>query len=181
MIKLPKFLQKPKRKIELKEIYTDTYKNKYYEYKDLRQLPGCRLRVSQLAIVEAELSLTAEKGSMLVDKWIEFANKNDFVQAGAIAVELKRRFVALAEEETLLKLASCYFVMNDEDESLYNASDQVKKFDAWSMDDKARDFFLSAAIKITEFYGNTSIGDILTYLKKNQPDMEKAQKFLEKF
>ena len=176
MIKLPKFLTKtPKRKIELKEIYTDAYKNKYYEYKDPRTLPGCRLRVSQMAIVEAEVCITAEKGSMLVDKWIEFANKNDFVQAGAVAVELKRRFVALAEEETLLKLASCYFVMNDEQ------SDQVKKFDAWSMDEKARDFFLSCAIKITEFYGNTSTGDILTYLRKEQPDMEKAQKFLEKF
>ena len=165
----------------MKEIYTDKYGNKYYEYKDPRQMPGPRLRVAEIAAVEADLSITAEKGTELVEASIEFANKGDFVQCSAILVELYRRFKSLAEEETLLRLASAYYTMNDEDESHYISSEQQAKFDAWDMDPEAKNFFLSASMGLTGFFGNTSTEDILTYLKSEQPKLEKAATFLKKF
>ena len=175
------FRPKQERKVEMNKIYTDRYGNKFYEYKDPRQLPGPRLRVAEIAAVEADLSITAEKGCELIEAWVEFANKGDFTQASAIAVELYRRFKALAEEETLLRLASAYFVMNDEDEGHYIGREQRDKFDAWDMDPDSKDFFLSAAMKLTGFYGNTSTEDILKYLKEEQPRFEKAATFLKKF
>ena len=174
------------RKVELNHIYTDRYGNKFFEYKDPRQMPGPRLRVAEIAAVEADLGITAEKGSELVrgaitefERWSK--TQEGFANGLAILVELERRFVSLAEEETLLRLASAYFVMNDEDEGHYISSQQQKKFDAWDMDPESRSFFLSAAMKLTGFFGNTSTEDILTYLKKEQPKFDKAATFLKRF
>jgi len=146
-----------------------------------------RLRIAEIAGIEAELCLSSEDGSKLVDEvingiemWAKSPKSTGLSESLAILVELKRRFEALAEEETFLKLATVYFMMNDEDPNKYSSIDQQKKKDAWEVDREAKDFFLCRAAEVTRFYGTTSDKDILMYLRKNQPELKKAARFLEK-
>lgn len=147
-------------------------------------MPGPRLRVAEVAAVEADLSISATEGAKLLDMvlekfetWTKSPKSKGFSEALAILIELRRRFEALAEEKTLQKLATCYYVMDDEDEVHYIQSQQQKKLDAWDADDDAKSFFLCRAAELTGFYGNTSEKDILTYLKREQPKLEKAAKY----
>ena len=124
---------------------------------------------------------------MLVDKvitdietWAKSPKSTGLANALSVLVELKRRFESLAEEETLLKLATVYFVMNKEDPYHYNTLEQQAKKDAWNIDGEAKDFFLCRAAEITNFYGTTSDKDILMYLKQNQPELKEAARFLKK-
>jgi len=150
-------------------------------------MPGPRLRVAELAAVEADLSINAKDGTELIDKAIEYFETatrskkfEGFSHGLAILVELQKRFKALAEERTLLKLATVYFTIDGEDPATYLSSWQEKKMEAWELDPQCKDFFLCRGAEITRFYGDTSDRDILTYLKKEQPNLEKATDFLSK-
>lgn len=179
------FKKEKKSKIELKQVYKDKSSHVFYEFADPRQMPGVRLRVAEIATIEAELGISAEKGIELLDLAVEklagwSQDKKGFGEGLAIIVELKRRFVALLEEQTLLKLATVYFTMDNEDESKYLRSEQQHKMDAWDSDSEAKDFFLCASARLTGFFGDFSSEDILKYLKENQPELEKAEQFLQK-
>ena len=149
-------------------------------------MPGPRLRAAELAMKEAELSITAEDGAKMIDLAIEkfetatrskkFSGFGDGLN---ILVELKRRFAALIEERTMLKVAMIYFTIDDEDPNFFLGSYQEKKRDAWDADPQCKDFFLCRGAEITQFYGDTSDRDILTYLKEQQPQLEKATEFLQ--
>jgi len=150
-------------------------------------MPAHRLRIAEVAGVEAEMCISSEEGIRLTDGiindiegWIKSPKSTGFGDGMAKLVELRRRFELLAEEDTLLKLASVYFVMNDEDPQHYLPSEQQKKYNAWDIDREAKDFFLCRGAEITRFFGTTSDKDILMYLRKHQPELTKAARFLEK-
>ncbi len=168
-------------------MYKDKSGNIYYKFRDPREMPAPRLRNAEIAAIEADLCITAKDGSMLIDTaiekfeiWAKSPKSTGLADALSILVELKRRFESLAEEETLQKLATVYFVMNNEDPHHYIQSQQQAKLDAWDIDREAKDFFLCRAAEITNFYGTTSDKDILMYLKTNQPELKKAVHFLKK-
>jgi len=150
-------------------------------------MPGARIRVAELATIEADLSISATEGIKLLDlamekfdTWTKSPKSKGFGEALAILVELQRRFKATMEEKTLQKLATCYYVMDDEDEVHYIQSQQQKKLDAWDADEDAKSFFLCRAAELTELYGNTSDKDILMCLKKEQPELEKVARYFSK-
>lgn len=177
--------QKQKPKIELKQVYKDKNNHIYYEYADPRAMPGVRLRIAEIATVEEELGISADIGIELLDLAMEklagwSQDAKGFGEGLAILVELKRRFVALVEEKTLLKLATIYFTMDNEDETKYINSEQLKKIDAWDADPEAKDFFLCTSAKLTNRFGDFSPEDILKYLKENQPELEKVEQYLQK-
>ena len=195
-MKRPKWLKnllagspaQPKEKAaDLKRIYKDKAGNIYYKFRDDRQLSAHRTRVGEITAIEAEMCISSEEGIKLtngiitdLENWTKSQKSTGFGDAMAKLVELRRRFELLAEEDTLLKLASVYFMMNDEDPQHYLPSEQQKKHDAWDIDSEAKDFFLCRAAEVTRFYGTTSDKDILMYLKKNQPELKKAAQFLKK-
>jgi len=171
----------------LTRIRKDKAGNIYNRFKDVREIPAHRLRLAEMAAIEADLGITAKDGCLLIDTaiekfetWSKSPKSTGLADALSILVELKRRFVSLAEEETLLKLATIYFTMNKEDPFVYNEIDQQAKKNAWNMDQETKDFFLCRGAEITNFFGTTSDKDILTYLKQNQPELKKAAHFLEK-
>jgi hypothetical protein len=116
----------------------------------------------------------------MLDNQMKYFNEHDYAHAINISVELYRRFAALAEEETLLRLAAIYVVMNDEPEDRYLQSWFDKKREAWNDDAEAKDFFLTLAANVTGFYTNTSPESILKYLEENQKELLKALKYLGK-
>lgn len=150
-------------------------------------MPGVRLRNAEIAAVEADVGISAKEGEKLVDQaldhlesWSKSTKSKGLAESLSIMVELKRRFTSLVEEETLEKLATIYYTMDDEKPDEYLPSDQERKKAAWNLDRKAKDFFLCKAAEITGFFGNTSDKDILLYLRENQPELTKAVRFLEK-
>lgn len=176
-----KLLKKPKSpKIDprLELLHTDKHGVKYFKFKDPRQLPGPRLRAAELAAVEAELCLTSQEGSRLLEMQMEYMNKGDFVKASSITVELYNRFKSLAEEETLLKLASVYVLLEGEPPDEYMQSWFNKKIELWNDDQEAKGFFLGMAIKLTEIYGDTSPETILQYLKEHREELEKSKRYI---
>lgn len=162
----------------LELIHTDKHGNKYYKFKDPRQLPGARLRAAEMAAIEAELCITSQEGSRLLEIQMDYMNKGDFVHASSITVELYNRFKSLAEEETLLKLASVYVVMEGEPVDEYMQSWFERKLKAWADDEQAKGFFLGLAIQITEAYGDTSPQHILEYLKNHREELEKSKRYI---
>lgn len=165
--------------------YKDENGHVYYRFKDVRQLPGPRLRVAEAAATEADLSINSQDAIKLIDlamekfeEWSKSRQSKGLGDALAILVELKRRFVALAEEKTLLKLATVYFTMDDEDPLHYISREQERKLDAWECDLACKDFFLCRGAETTQFYSDTSDKDILMYLKAEQPNLEKVTDFL---
>ena len=183
---LRKSQEDPKRSL-LVRTYKDQNGHVYYRFKDPREMPGQRLRVAEVAAVEADLSINAKDAIELIDltmekfeSWSKAPKTKGLAEALHILVELKRRFVALAEEKTLLKLATCYFTMDNEDPEHYIQSQQNRKIDAWDADQDAKSFFLCRGAEITQFYSDTSDRDILMYLKKEQPNLEKVTDFLSK-
>jgi len=150
-------------------------------------MPAARIRIGEITAIGADLGLSPEDGVKLTetalghfDNWAKSPKSTGFADGLSIIVELNHRFKSLAEEETLLKLATVYFTMNDENPKKYNALEQQAKIDAWDIDREAKDFFLCRAVEITEFFGTTSDKDILMYLKQNQPGLKKAAHFLKK-
>lgn len=150
-------------------------------------MPPHRFRLAEIALIEVDCCISAKSGAELVDaainkfeEWSKSPKSTGLADALSIMVELKRRFVSLVEEETLQKLATIYFTMNDEDPEHYIESEQQAKINAWDIDRTAKDFFLCRAAEITGFFGDTSDKDILMYLRKNQPELKKAALFLKK-
>lgn len=171
----------------LKRIYKDKNGNLYYGWRDVRQLPGHRLRNAETAAVEADLSISAQRGMEIIDAAIghfdEFAKSSKsqgFSKGLNLIMELRYLFAALLEEKTMLTLATVYYTMNDEDTEHYVQSEQQKKMDAWDKDEDAKDFFLCRAAEITGFFSGVSDKDILMCLKKEQPNLEKVARFFEK-
>jgi hypothetical protein len=169
--------KKPKRQIRLEKVF-EKNGNTFYKYVDPLELPGPRLRAAEIAAVEADLSINSKDGIALLDKVFAEMNKGSFVQASAILVELYRRFKALAEEETFLKLATVYFVMNDEDETKYNLDEQELKIKVLKADEELKSFFLSAAAEHTKNYSKVSQETIMKYLEENQEELQKIEKYL---
>ena len=187
LVRLRNLLRRKDRTETRKRIYKDKSGNIYYKFRDDKQIPAARLRVGEIAGVEAELCISSKDGVMLTDgilkdleEWTKSPKSRGLADAMAKLVELRRRFESLAEEETLKKLATVYFTMNDEDPEHYIESQQQKKLDAWDIDSNAKDFFLCRAAEVTKFFGDTSDKDILMYLKQNQPSLAKAAQFLKK-
>ena len=150
-------------------------------------MPAPRLRLAELALKAVEVGLSAEMGVDMTrkaldhfDQWAKSPKSTGFADGLAIIVELNHLFALLANEDTLQKLASVYFVMNNEDPFHYVESQQQAKLDAWDIDREAKDFFLCRAAEITRFFGTTSDKDILMYLRQNQPELKKAAHFLKK-
>ena len=141
LIQLKNLLRRKEKPADLlKRIYKDKNGNDYYGFRDYRELPAQRVRLSEIGHIEADLCITAKDGSMLIsaaidkfEAWAKSPKSTGLSDALAIMVELKRRFESLAEEETLQKLASVYFVMNNEDPYHYVSSQQQAKLDAWDL------------------------------------------------
>ena len=70
-------------------------------------MPAPRLRNAEIAAIEADVCISAENGSKLVDTaiekfeaWAKSPKSTGLADALSILVELKRRFVSLAEFST---------------------------------------------------------------------------------
>lgn len=167
------------RKIEVEEVYTDKFGNKWYSYVNPLSIPAKRAIAAEVATRFAEMNITKASFKVLVDEMKKKANEGNIVELFQLLAEIEFRLEFLGEEETLKQLACCYFLINDEDEADYSDVYNSKKLEVWREDDEAKYFFIQGAFILTQGYSSLSEIDIQEYLIQNAPNADRLNQILQ--
>jgi hypothetical protein len=160
---------RPRKNLQL--VYTDKKFNRWYIFRDFTMIHYTRLIAAETALRHTEFNLTKEQLLKLLHMMKAFGDAGQIVNMFGIIAELEQRIEYAAEEETLLQLACCYTVFNDEPD-LYDPSWQKTKLAVLKKDINAKNFFLQLAWQSTKKYSNMSDLDILEYLKTTNDRLE---------
>lgn len=171
--------QEKERQIELKQVYTDKFGNQWFEYVNPMQLPAKRAIAAEVATRFAEMNLTKESMQNVFAEMKKNANSGDIISLFSLLNELEFRLNFIGEEQTLLELAACYFVMGGEDETDFTDIDKNKKMSVLKADSDAKAFFLKGAFGYTMKYSSMSEVDILDYLIANAPNEERLSQIMQ--
>ena len=171
--------KKPIPKIALRHVYTDKFKNDWFEYSNPMQIPAKRAIAAEVATRFAEMNLTRSQLFALIQEMKKKANSGNIVELFQILGEIEFRMNFIGEEKTLLDLATCYYVIDGEDETDYSDIFREKKLQILADDSEAKGFFLENAFRHTVNYGNSSATAIRDYLKANEPNADKLNRILQ--
>ena len=169
---------KEQRTLEVREIYKDSFGNRWFEYVNPLQLPAKRAIAAEVATRFAEMNITKENLRTLMAEMKKRANEGNIVEVFQLLAEIEFRLEFLGEEETLLELACCYFLLNDEDEMNFSEVHKAKKREILLKDGAAKDFFIQGAYLYTIQYSGLSEIDILDYLNQNAPNAQRLQNYM---
>lgn len=161
------------RKIAVKEIYKDKLGNTWYEYVNPLTIPAKRAIAAEVATRFADMNLTKENFITLMNEMKKKANEGNIVDLFNILGEIEFRLNFIGEEQTLMELACCYYLIGDEDETDFSDIHKQRKLDILKEDTEAKDFFIQGAFIRTIKYSDMSETDILDYLIQNAPNAEK--------
>jgi hypothetical protein len=157
-------------KIPMIEIYADKFGNKWYQYENNLSIPAKRAIAAEIATRFADMNLTKETLSQLINEMKKKANDGNIVDLFHLLAEIEFRLDFVGEERTLLDLAVCYFVIDGEDENDFSEVWRKKKLDILLEDSDAKGFFLDKAFQFTIKYSNMSEIAIQEYLRVNDPN-----------
>lgn len=165
-------------KLVLNHVFTDKEGRKWYQFDNALTMPAKRAIAAEVATRMQEMNLTKEKllGMMKVMK--EQANSGNIVELFHTLNEIEFRLNFIAEEETLIELAACYFVMDGEDESDFSEVYRKKKIEYIKKDPEAFNFFVQRAFEYTTIYSEISDTDIHEFLKLNAHNARRISEFL---
>lgn len=167
----------PVSKYETRKIYEDASGRSWFEYTDKMNIPATRSLAAEVATRFADMNITKDKLKGLILKMKENANEGNVVSLFSILQEIEFRLDFVGEEETLIEIASIYFLLEDEPEQL-SASFQERKKQIFKEDPDCRAFFLSRVFQLITNYSQLSEVDFLKYLKANQEAAERILRFL---
>ena len=173
--------QQPKQqqsRIPLKKIYTDNDGVNWYEFENMLTIPAKRAIAAEIATRFAEMNLTKSQLTRLFAEMKKKANDGNIVELFHLMGEIEFRLNYIGEEQTLLELAACYFVIDGEDETGFDEGHRQMKLDKFKNDSDCHDFFLQRAFTYTINYSNSSGTDIIEFLKKMEPESEKLNQIL---
>lgn len=171
------FKAKRKRTIPVTEIYRAAG-HVFYKFENSLEIPAQRAIAAEVAIRQAAMNMTPEILNQSIDKCIDYANKGQIVNLFAILKEMKDRCTMIAERETLMQLATVYFLMDDEDESKYIRSEQQRKIDLFKENSELADFFLQKSWEYITNSTENSQQDMLTYLKETQAKVKRLSELI---
>jgi hypothetical protein len=138
----------------------------YYTYQDAIDLPPVRGVAAEKASRFTDAHMNEDYLKMSNKKMIESFNKKDMATLGALIKEQEFRLTFLTEMDTLLDMASIYFYTRNENPIQINDDLRRKKIADWKRNDEALNFFLKAAIALTQKYGSNSEENILQSLRE---------------
>lgn len=166
------------RKIPMTKIYTDKHGVSWFEYDNPLMIPAKRAIAAEVATRFADMNLTRHQLIKLIQEMKRNANEGKIVDLFHLLAEVEFRINYLGEEETLMELALCYFVIDGEDETSLDEIHKKRKRDLLKSDDEALGFFLDRAWRLTTKYSDSSEVAIVDYLKMNQVNTEKLNQYL---
>lgn len=166
--------------IPLNHVYTANDGTKWFEYKNPLTIPARRAISAEVATRFAEMNMNKQHLETLIDGMKKHANNGNIVELFNILAEMEFRLEYIGEEKTLLELASCYFVIDGENENDFNDVWKLRKMEMFENDGQLKDFFLHRAFVLTTKYSELSETDIHDYLKMNGPANERFKRVLHK-
>lgn len=164
--------------VPLREVYIDKDGRKWYEFENPLMIPAKRAIAAEVATKMQEMNLTKDVLLQLMAKMKEHANKGQIVDLFAILNEIEFRLNFIAEEETLINLAACYFVVEGEDETEFSEVEKNNKVNYIKSNSEAFNFFVQRAFEYTTKYSQLSDIDIQEYLNLNAQNAERIQQYL---
>ena len=164
--------------VPLREVYVDKDGRKWYEFENPLMIPAKRAIAAEIATKMQDMNLTKDVLLGLMAKMKEHANKGQIVELFGILNEIEFRLNFIAEEETLINLAACYFVIDGEDETEFNEIEKKRKVDYIKSNSEAFNFFVQRAFEYTTKYSQVSEVDIQEYLNLNAQNAERIQQYL---
>ncbi len=165
-------------KIPLKHVFTDSEGFKWYEFMNPLTMSAKRAIAAEVATRFSEMNLTKDQMLILIESMKRNANNGNIVELFNILAELEFRLNYIGEQETLIELATCYFVIQGEDESEFSEIWKQKKKDKLTSDPKLQDFFLQKAFMFTIKSSEISVQDIQDFLKTTLPAKERFNRLL---
>jgi hypothetical protein len=165
-------------KIPLTPIFQDALGRNWYEFQNAMTIPAKRAIAAEVATKMQEMNITKETLLQLMAKMKEHANQGKIVELFAILNEIEFRLNFIGEEETLINLAACYFVIEGEDETDFSEVDKVKKVNYIKENKEAFNFFVQRAFEYTTNYSQMSEIDIQEFLLQNAQNAERLKKHL---
>ena len=157
----------------LKLVYTDVFNNKWYAPEELSDYPFIRLNQIQTYSRYTELKLDNSRLVKIADTCMEALKEGRNQDAMILINEIKVAEQLFCEKNTLLKLASAMFLLNDERANSLNEQIEAQKIDIMRNDADAMAFFLPVAYQTLQGYKSNSDLQVVEYLQKTLPIIER--------
>lgn len=165
-------------KIPLKKVFTGPDGVDFHEYTNPLTMPAKRAIAAEVATRFAEMNMTKSQLTILIDAMKKAGNAGNITELFHLLMEMEFRLEYIGEENTMIELAACYFVMDGEDESDFSDVFKAKKIDYIKKFPEASDFFIQRAFELTTKFSEISAQDLVAYLKANGPANERFQQIL---
>ena len=165
-------------KIPLNHVFTDSDGVKWFEFTNPLTMSAKRAIAAEVATRFAEMNLTKDQLKILIENMKSKANAGNIVELFNILAELEFRLDYVGEMQTMIELATCYFVMDGEDESEFSEIWKQRKQDKFKSDQNLQDFFLRKAFELTIKSSEISAQDIHDYLKTAIPANDRFNRLL---
>jgi hypothetical protein len=159
--------------VVLKLVYTDVFKNKWYAPEELSDYPFIRLNQIQTYSRYTELKLDNARLIKIADVCMEALKEGRNQDVMILINEIKVAEQLFCEKNTLLKLASAMFLLNNERANSLNEQIEAQKIEIMRNDADAMAFFLPIAYQTLQGYKNNSELQVVEYLQKTLPIIER--------
>ena len=153
---------------KLECIYTDSFGNNWYGYKNVLDMAPLRGIRAEVASRMARLCLTDEMFDKYVAQIKSACNHGDLVRVAGLVDRMSERRLRPAEIETIKSLADAYFLLEGENPKETSEYWFDKKKEIWSKDQACMSFFFHEAFKQIRNAGQLSQSDLLNYLLTQQ-------------
>jgi hypothetical protein len=165
-------------KIPLNHIYTDADGVKWFEFANPLTMSAKRAIAAEIATRFAEMNLNKDQLKTLIESMKRNANSGNIVELFNLLAELEFRLEYVGEMQTMIELATSYFVIDGEDESEFSEIWKQKKNEKFKNDQQLQDFFFQKAFELTIKSSELSAQDIHDYLKKAIPANDRFNRLL---
>jgi hypothetical protein len=152
-------------RIPLNHVFTDSDGVKWFEFANPLTMSAKRAISAEVATRFAEMNMNKDQLTILIEAMKRHANSGNIVELFNVLAEMEFRLDYIGEESTMIELATCYFVIDGEDESEFSEVWKRKKAEKMKNDPKTFDFFLQKAFEHTIKFSELSVNDIQDYLK----------------
>lgn len=166
------------KEVTLVECYKDKLGNIWREPTDMTDYPYVRINMVYTYSRYANLKLTPERLSMLISGILKSCNEGEYNDVVLLANEIKVAESLFCEKSTLENLSASMFLINDEPVNSWNDTYHQQKIDAMRNDADCMAFFLPKAYAILEAYKENSQLQVIEYLQKTIPLMERLSNLL---
>jgi hypothetical protein len=165
--------------IPLTKIFTDSDGDNWFEYTNPLQMPSKRTIAAEVATRFAEMNMTKDQLKTMVESMKKSANSGNIVEMFHLLAEIEWRLEFIGEEQTLIELAACYYVLDGEDETKFNDVFKQRRIDKLNNNPLVRDFFVQRALTSTIKFSELSSDDIQEFLKVSAQENERFYRILQ--